>query len=468
MPCIGTCFRSRVPWAAPPSLDAFLYEAMSESSENQPVLLRTMGLWALTIYGVGDMLGSGIYALVGKAAGAMGNAIWLAFLTSMVAAMLTGLSYASLGSRYPRAAGAAYVTQRAFGWSFLSYLVGLVVMVSGLTSMGTQTRAFTNYFTAMLPDLHLHPLAVMLGFVGVLTFINFWGMRESTWLNIVCTFVEVSGLLIVIAVGCRYWGGVNYLETPQPLQPTLVLSGAVLTFYSFVGFEDMINVAEEVRNPRRNFPIAVLLALGIVTLIYLAVSVTAVSVVPHAELAASKQPLVEVVRRAAPGFPSIVFSIIALFAITNTALLNYIMGSRLVYGMARQGFVPRILGAVHQRRRTPHRAILVLMLLVLLLVFPKDNDIKVLASATSALLLFVFTVINGALLVLQRRKGEPAGFFEVPALVPAGGMVVCVALLTQVQGRAVAIALALAAGITILFFVCRPKPEAEEQGVAWE
>ena len=431
---------------------------MQTSSTDTPALARTMGLGALVIYGVGDMLGSGIYALIGKAAGVMGGAVWLAFLMSMVAALLTGLSYASLGSRYPRAAGAAYVTQRAFGWPFLSYLVGLAVMVSGLTSMGTQTRAFTGYFVGMLPDFE--PLPVMLGFIGVLTFINFWGMRESTWLNVLCTLVEVGGLLIVIAVGARYWGGGEYLATPTPLGPQLVLTGAVLTFYSFIGFEDMINVAEEVKNPRRNFPIAVILALLIVTVIYLAVSITAVSVVPPAELAASPQPLVEVVRRAAPAFPSVIFSVIALFAITNTALLNYIMGSRIVYGMARQGFVPAALGAVHARRRTPHRAILVLMLIVTGLVFV--GDISALASATSALLLAVFVVINAALIVLQRRPNEARGLFEVPAFVPAGGILVCLALLTQVRGKALGIALVLLAGIAALYFISRPRPISEE------
>ncbi len=412
-----------------------------------------MGLWALVIYGVGDMLGSGIYALIGKAAGVMGNAIWLAFALSMVAALLTGLSYASLGSRYPRAAGAAFVTQRAFGWPFLSYVVGLAVMVSGLTSFGTQTRAFTGYFTGMLPDIS--PWPVMLGFIAVLTLINFWGMRESTWLNILCTVVEVGGLVIVVAVGCRYWGGVDYLETPQPIQPTLVLTGAVLTFYSFIGFEDMLNVAEEVKNPQRNFPVAVVLALVIVTVIYFAVSITAVSVVPHAELAASKQPLVDVVVRAAPGFPPVVFSFIALFAITNTALLNYIMGSRIVYGMARQGLLPAGLGAVHPRRRTPHRAIGVLMLIVVGLV--SAGDISALAAATSALLLCVFVVINAALIVLQRRPNELPGFFEVPVVVPLGGIVVCLALLSQVKGRAFTIAAILLAGIAALYFLKRPR-----------
>jgi APA family basic amino acid/polyamine antiporter len=429
----------------------------AESAE--PTLARALGLGGLVAYGIGDMLGSGIYALVGKVAGTMGNAIWLAFLASMVAAVLTALSYASLGSRYPRAAGAAYVTHRAFGRPFLSYVVGLAVMASGLTSMATQCRAFSGYSSALLPWA---PTPVLiLGFIAVLTLVNFWGIRESSWLNAVCTTVEVSGLLIVILVGVRYWGGVDYLETPPsgasptPLGLSLVLQGAVLTFYSFIGFEDMINVVEEVKDPERTFPKAVVIAVGCVTLIYIAVSVTAVSVVPYAELYASKEPLVEVVRRASPAFPSVVFSGIALFAITNTALLNYVMGSRLAYGMARQGLLPRFLGAVHARRRTPHWAILVLAALVTVLAL--SASIAPLAKATSILLMGVFVVINAALIVLQRRSGEPKGFFEVPAAVPAGGILLSAALLLHANVEEAMLALALVAGIVGLYLAMRPR-----------
>jgi len=439
-------------------------ESTSAPASKGPALARTMGLGALIIYGVGDMLGSGIYALIGKAAGVMGNAVWLAFAASMVAALLTGLSYASLGSRHPRAAGIAYIAQRAFGWPFLSYLLGLAVVASGLTSMATQSRAFAGYFLGVLGHATASPLATSLtvvAFIGVLTFINCWGMRESTWLNLICTTVEVAGLVLIIAAGVRFWGGeINYLETPAGpagggLTFPLVLTGAVLTFYSFVGFEDMLNVTEEVKDPARNFPIAVLAALGITTLIYVAVAITAVSVVPHAELARSGQPLVEVARRAAPWFPSAAFSFVALFAITNTALLNYIMGSRLVYGLARQGLVPQPLGAIHPTRRTPQRAIFALLVIVLVLAL--SGNISQLASATSVLLLAVFVVVNASLIMLKLRPGEAPGRFEVPIFVPAAGMLVCGVILFHAQTAALLTAAALLSGIALLYFVMRPR-----------
>src|SRR5690606_6828362 len=235
---------------------------------------------------------------------------------------------------------------------------------------------------------------------------------------------------------------------------------AVLTFFAFVGFEDILNVAEEVKNPQRVLPWALVTALVIVTIVYIAVSITAISVVPHAELAVSSGPLVEVVRRAAPWFPPKVFTLVSLFAISNSALINYIMGSRLVYGMAGQGLVPRVLGRVHPKRRTPHVAIFTLMVIVLILALA--GDISALGKATAILLMGVFIVINGALVVLKFRKDEPKGQFEIPAFIPVLGAVACAVLLAHAKRDEVIIAGAIGVAIAILYGVVKPKtiPEA--------
>lgn len=419
-------------------------------ANKQHTLLRTMGLWSLVVYGVGDMLGAGIYVTIGQAVGVVGNTVWLTFLASMLAAMFTGLSYACLGSRYPRSAGAAYIAQRAFGRPMLSYMIGLAVAASGLTSMATASNGFAEYFSKLTGPLPTR--LVVIGFIIVLTMVNLRGMRESTWLNILCTTIEAGGLVFIVIVGLRYWGNVDYLEMPQhaTIGPTsLVLQGAVLTFYSFVGFEDLLNVSEEVKDVERNLPRALIMALIIVAILYAAVSITAISVVPHAELAGSGGPLVEVVRRAAPWCPPILFTGVCLFAITNTALLNYIMGSRLIYGMAQQGLLPAVLGRVHAKRRTPHVAILALMLVVIALAMV--GDIKVLAKATSVLLLAVFTIINLALVVLKNRNGEPKGTFEVPTFVPVIGALICLVLIWHAQIWELLIALILLAAIAILY-----------------
>ncbi|HYO51523.1 APC family permease [Archangium sp.] len=441
--------------------------AGEHSPSAQPTLARTMGLGALTIYGVGDMLGAGIYGLMGKAAGLMGNAVWLAFVMAMIVALLTGLSYANIGSRYPRAAGAPYVVQRAFRASFVPFLIGLGVAASGLTSMAAGSRVIAGFLHSLGVRLPTGVLAA--GFLVLLSLVVFRGIRESTWMNILCTAVELTGLLIVIGVGIRYWGSVDYLEVPPPpeggveagLSLGLLLQGAVLTFFSFIGFEDILNVAEEVKRPRTMLPLGLLLALLIATCLYVLVAISAVSVLSYRELGQSQAALVDVVRKAAPSFPPALFTAIGIFAVANTALLNYVMGSRLLYGMSRQGLLPARLGRVHPVRRTPHVAILVLLVIVLALAL--SGDIRQLADATSLLLLGAFVVVNGALVLLKLRPGEPRGAFEVPVVIPAAGVLLCLVMIAgRVLGpgadaRAPLIAAGIVASISLVYALWRPK-----------
>lgn len=440
--------------------------ARDETTDGEPTLRRTVGVAQLTFYGLGGMLGAGIYGLVGKAAGQMGSAVWLAFLVSMVAALLTGLSYACIGSRYPRAAGAAYVTQRAYGWPLLTYVVGLAVMCSGLTSIATQSRVAAENFSR-LAGLENVPITLLaLGFLILLGAVVLRGIRECMWLNVFCTSVEALGLVLVITAGVSYWGSADLLEIPPPaeggpeggLGVVFVTQAAVLTFFSFIGFEDILNVSEEVKRPERTVPVALILAMTLAALIYAAVAITAVSVVPWRELAQAPGPLTEVMARAAPAFPEIGFIAITVFAVTNTALLNWVMGSRLAYGMARQGLLPRPLGRVHHRTRTPHVAILALFVIVTALALA--GNITALASATVLLLLVVFTTVNIALVLLLRREPNVPGTFRVPILVPIAGAAVCLGMLgarlLQDEWTAPLIAAILLAGIVLLYLVMRP------------
>jgi basic amino acid/polyamine antiporter, APA family len=282
----------------------------------------------------------------------------------------------------------------------------------------------------------------------------------------ICTTIELGGLLFVIAVSLPYFGRVDYLETPSAagaLTFPMVMSGAVLTFYAFVGFEDLLNLAEEVKNPQRTMPWGIVLALACVTVVYVLVSVAAISVVSYTDLANSQKgaPLAQIIKVAAPWLPHQIYTGITLFAVANTALINFIMGSRLVYGMARQGLLPSPLGVVNRSRHTPHAAILVLAAVVSVLAF--SGDIAELASATSLLLLLVFGLMNTALIVLKLRKGEPKGHFEIPIFVPLLGCLVCAALIVSRLGSAAAgtraplIAMMLLGMIAVLYFVMRPK-----------
>lgn len=462
------------------------------ASGAKPTLERRLGFIALTIYGLGNMLGAGIYGTIGVAAKELGNALWLAFAASVVAAGLTGLSYACLGSRYPRAAGAAYITERAFGSRFLTYVIGLTIMCSGLTSMATASHVFGSHFLSAaglslsVSGADWAVRGVVLPFLLAIAFVNFRGIRESAVLNAICTLVEAAGLVFIIVIGLGFVGSVDYLDASAPKNPggevtmPLVLGGAVLAFFSFIGFEDLLNVSEEVKTPERTLPLALVSALALATVIYMAVSVVAVSVVPARDLAAATKPaLYLVAERAAPWMNARWFSVIAMFAVANTALLNYIMGSRLLYGMARQRLLPQILGKIHPRRHTPHVAILALLGIVLILVLV--GSISALAQATSLLLLASFTVVNLALIVLKLRPGEARGRFEVPVVVPALGALVCLGMLgngvrkmlldygdQSARGLPSAfsallpllIAVGLVAIISLLYFVLRPNAAA--------
>ena len=451
----------------------------NKTPPQQPALAQTIGGWQIMFYGLGSMLGAGIYALIGKAAAGLGNAVWLAFLMAMIGAMLTGLSYACVGGRYAKAGGAAYVTQRSLRKPLLSYVIGIAVMMSGLTSMATGSQAIIGQVRELL-GLALDDTTIKLASIGVVFLVGcviYRGIRESMWLNILCTVVEASGLLFIIAVGVRYWGSVDYFQSPgdtveggvgSGITFALIMQGAVLTFYSFIGFEDILNVSEEVKNPAKNVPFGLIGAMILATCIYMAVAITAVSVVPWQELAKSDAPLMEVARRAAPWFTGIkpVYAAITIFAIGNTALLNYLMGSRLLYGMSRQGLLPAVLGSVHPVRKSPHIAVFVLFGIVSLLIL--SGSVKQLAESTVLLLLIVFTVVNISLVVLKRRPGEPRGGFEPPLLVPIFGALVCAMLIIvrvqsaitsadHAQRPAPLIAGAILLISVVLYFALKPK-----------
>lgn len=427
-------------------------------------LKRSIGPVQLAFYALGSMLGAGIYGLVGQAAGQVGTAVWLSFVVALFAALLTMLSYASLGSRHPRAGGAAYVTQRAFRSPALAFAVGLALVCSGLASVATQSRVFAAVLSDLFGLDQLPLWLIAIAFVAILAALVFRGIKESMWVNITCTIVEAGGLLLVIAVGLSHWGAVDYLQPPGDLAdsalPLLIIQGAVLTFFAFIGFEDAINVAEESRKPEITIPIGLIAATLVAAVIYIAVAITAVSVVPPAELAEAASPLTEVVRRAAPAIPPLLFTAITLFAVANTALVNFVTASRLLYGMSRQGLLHDKLGDVHDKRQTPHIAVLVLFAVAApLALFGSIGD---LAAATVLLLLAVFAVVNGALVVLKRRPGEKRGRFEVPLIVPILGAIVCVVLIVaRVAGadwHAPAIAGGMIAAIFALYAVLRPQP----------
>ncbi|WP_166612579.1 APC family permease [Kineococcus indalonis] len=421
--------------------------------QDQPELKRVLGPKLLLLFVVGDILGTGVYALTGQVAGEVGGAAWLPFLVAFAVATLTAVSYLELVTKYPQAAGAALYVHKAFGVQFLTFLVCFVVMSSGITSASAASRAFAANLAEGLGWAASDGAVLTVGLVFILLVmaVNFRGVGESVRLNVVLTLVELSGLLLVIGVGAWFLGGgegdfsrVVAFETPEDKSLLLAVSTATsLAFFAMVGFEDSVNMAEETRDPSRVFPRVMLTGLGLTAVVYVLVSICAVAVVPVGELRASETPLVEVVQTAAPGFPiSDLLPFISMFAVANSALINMMMASRLLYGMSKQGVLPPVLATVHPFRRTPWVSILLTTALaVALLAYvslePDSPVVAVLGGTTSLLLLTVFCVVNVSVLVLRR---DPVGHrhFSAGRVAPVLGALSCAYLvLPWTSGRAV-------------------------------
>lgn len=444
------------------------------SSEHHahPSLKRVLGPGLLLLFIVGDMLGTGIYALTGQIAGEVGGAAWLPFVIAFAVAGITAFSYLELVTKYPQAAGAALYVHKAFGIHFVTFMVLFAVMSSGITSASAASRAFAVNldigFNLGLNNIGIWLIA--LGFMLLLMGINLRGVAESVKLNVVLTIIELSGLLIVIFAALYFFingtpdfSRVIAFESPDDKSTFLAVSTATsLAFFAMIGFEDSVNMAEETKNPSRVFPKVMLAGLSIGVTIYVIISVCAVAVVPVGTIAESETPLVTVVETALPGFPiGAIIPFISMVAVANGALLNMLMASRLLYGMARQKVLPGFLAKIGPRRQTPYMGIVFTTILALALISyvsldPESEVVALLGGTTSLLLLAVFALVNVAVLVLRRDPVEHT-HFRAGKLLPLLGTVACVYfVLPWSSGRPIEqyeIAAALLALGVVLWFV---------------
>ena len=330
-----------------------------------------MGPGLLLLFIVGDILGTGVYALTGDVAAEVGGAAWVPFLAAFLIATVTAFSYLELVTKYPQAAGAALYVHKAFGVQFATFLVAFVVMCSGITSASTASRFFAaNFNTGFDLDWgKVGIVVVALLFMAMLAAVNLRGVGESVKLNVGLTIIEISGLMLVILVGLwAFTGGgadvdfsrVVAFDTATDKNAFMAVTAATsLAFFAMVGFEDSVNMAEETKDPVQVFPKALLTGLSIAGVVYVVVAIVAVALVPVGVLEDSDTPLVEVVKAGAPGLPiEDILPFISMFAVSNTALINMLMASRLIYGMARQHVLPPVLGVVAPGRRTPWVAIM--------------------------------------------------------------------------------------------------------------
>ncbi|MEX0861339.1 APC family permease [Nitrosopumilus sp.] len=428
-------------------------------------LKRHMGLFHLTMYGVGLILGAGIYVLIGEAAGFAGDSVWISFILGSIVALFAGFSYAELSSIFPKVAAEYIFVKNAFKNNFFAFIVGWLTAITAMITAATVALGFGGYL-AQFVNLPIIISAILL--IGILSVVNFIGIKEASWTNIVFTIVEAAGLILVIVIGFTISSPepVNYFESPTGL--TGIIIAFVLSFFAFIGFEAMANVAEEVRNPKKTIPRAIILSVIVSSLIYVLVSLAVVRVVNWEDLSLSSAPLAEVVKRGLGSQGQIILTGIALFAITNTVLITLIAGSRIVFGMARDKSLPYIFASVHFKTKTPWVAIIGIMLVAM--GFSLIGDIVIVANIAVFAVVITFAAVILSLIVLrytqpniERRFKVPINIGKFPVL-PVFGLVILGYMMFQFEMEVMLVGLAIiSAGA--LFYVIFNRKSSSKNGV---
>ena len=368
-----------------------------------------MGLFQLTMYGVGLILGAGIYVLIGEAAGFAGNATWISFGLGAVVAIFAGLSYAELAALFPKAAAEYVFVRNAFKSEFIGFLVGWLTVITSMIVGATVALGFGGYLVKFI-DIPITVSAIII--LAILSIINFVGIKQSAWMNTIFALITIAGLGLIIFLGFTFEGtsDINYFESPNGI-PGIIL-GFILIFFAFIGFEDMANVAEEVRKPRKTIPRAIILSIVITAVIYILVAISSVRVLNWEELSNSTAPLADV---AAKGFGiqgDIILSAIALFATASTILITLVAGARILYGMAKNGSLPSILGKVYHGTGTPW--ISVVGIFITSMIFAFIGDIVIIANIVVFAIVITFAMINVSVILLRYTRPEIKRPFRVP------------------------------------------------------
>jgi basic amino acid/polyamine antiporter, APA family len=427
-------------------------------------LARSIGTGMLAVFIIGNILGAGIYAVIGEVAAKSGGLLWASFLLAAVLAGFTAASYAELATKYPQAGGAALYAEKAFDRDWLTVMTTVAVSSSAITSAATSARALAADYLPTLVELPVVPTS--LAFIALLTVVNWWGISESLKVNVVLTALIVAGLLLVVGVGIwslRNGSGEFSALTTLPDEtsawPIALLSGATLAFFAFIGFEDAAQVSEETRQPKRAYPIALAVGIVVAAVLYVLVAAATVLVVTPGELEGAGAPLVAVVEEGS-NIPGETIGAVAIVALTNTALLQLVASSRLLYGMARQKQLPPALGRIDRSRQTPWVAIIVVALLAALLA--ATGDLGTLADTTVTLILTAFVLVNLSVIKLRGDEVDHE-HVRVPRFLPWMGAVVSAGLVVwsvAINGLPVALryVVLLALGL-IIWFVQRKVAE---------
>lgn len=404
------------------------------NDEKKVKLKRTVSLPFIIFYGLGTMIGGGIYALTGKVAGEAGMYAPLSFAVAALLAMITSFSYAEMVARFPHSSGESRYVHHAFGLPWFTRLIGFLVVFMGVTSSAALSTAAVGFILdiAIFPEYLLTIIIVL--FLGSLAA---WGISESVLVVSIITLIEVLGLLFVILtagegtlieLNDRWHELMPSFSMKELVVWSSIFGGAFMAFYAFIGFEDMVSLAEEVKNVRRNMPVAIITCILITLILYISISVVGVFSGSPTELAESNTPLAEILRRNDVSTSPLLMILISLLAVLNGALVQIIMASRIMYGMAKSGNAPSFLNVVSDTTHTPIRSTILSVTFVLTLAI--FFDLTTLVKATSAIILFVFSSINFALLKIKiTEKERPKDLVYYPIWLSFLGLVTCVSML---------------------------------------
>ena len=440
-----------------------------DEAKKKPKLKRRVSLFGVTVYGVGNVLGAGIYALIGEVVVITGNLSWLAFILASITGALTGLSYAELSAMYPKSAAEFVYTEEAFKKRNLSFILGWIIIFSGILSAATVALAFGRYLSGLIgiPSIFLIVIFAIL-LVLIFSIINLVGIKSSTRTNIIFTLIEVSGLIIIIIICIPFIGTVNYFELPPAASFTAVFSAVALIFFAYIGFEDIANIAEEVKEPHKNLPKAIIYSIIITTVFYCLTAISVVSILPIVDPDAwNLAPLNAVASAGLGPIGGIIMSLIALFATANTVLIILIVTSRMMYGMARDRALPKGLSKISQKFRTPTIAVLLTMCFTIVPIL--FGDISLIAHATVFGVLITFILVNLSLIVLRKTKPDMERPFRLKPsikwvpIIALLGSIICIALLFTFKWEVILIQIIIVLCGLVVFYAMKSKIEIKSK-----
>ena len=389
-------------------------------TDTVPALKRTITLFHATLFGIGLILGVGIYVIIGDAAEIAGNLLWISFIVSSFIALCTAFSYAELSSLFPKSAAEYVYVKNATGKLSISIFVGYLTILVSIVSASAVAIGFSNYLSVFLPMYD--PIFYSILLVSILSFINFYGIRESIWFNTIFTLIELLGLIIIIIVGLIFgnFSNVDFFEPPSSgtglnnnnflASIGLIFGSSALIFFAYYGFENIPNIAEETRNPSKTISRAILLSIIITTIVYVLVVISSLGLVTWQELSASNVPLLLVIEKVLENKGGgLIISLIALFATTNTVLMMLVSSSRIMYGMSKDDALFNSFSKIHKKTKTPWLATIVSALLSITVIIIFSNEISAVSKIAVFGIFTVFVFVNFSLILIKFKS--PASSF---------------------------------------------------------